>query len=781
MYHALAVIILLGMTSSWQVFGQSVQPPPPGKPTSSVTNASASTASTTGRPAKTNPAIAPDKTASETASSKTPIATLAPIIVTASTEVANPFLNTPAAVQYLDARTIYYTDVKTSADILNQIPNAFASQDSLMPGTTYTVRGSTEDQNLFVNDYRSSVASYVDDIPSIDTQSRNNPLFNIASAEFYSGPQETFFGAPSPAGALNIYSAAPTNNWTGGVDYQYASYEFQQVQANLNAPIIKDQLYAGFAGTFSEQDGFLENLYNNERINGYQKENGLFRLVYQPVKELEIGLYLGLGETNQDSFVGAQAFQQLSSPYQVYTPYNGFNYERNNLEALRIVWHGDGYRVLNVTSRQAQTVNQKYNGTIIFGAPGSSVLFPNPAPPPPAIAVPIVPYNWIYGGYNQKIETYTEELRIESEDPKADLQWRGGFFFSDRTQSGNIGNETFNIPQVGVVGTLVLPNDVEQQDYAFYGQATYRAWDKWDFTGGLRLELVNEDRNSGAEYSNAATAAFGEALFGVSPTNGSGSYTGGDFLPSAQVAYHWTDDQLSWFKVSKAWRPGGVGVTELGPNYDKETSWNFELGHKASFMDDKFLVSPVLFYSHYHNYQTYIVNNPFKTYDANAESATAYGAELSLSAYPLPGLVLNSNWGYTEARYNQFNVPAAEGNPNGTPIENIPEFTIDNNVTYRYKLTKETDLLARVDYNITGDYHIVDTSYADPIKQGAYGLLGARVGYEFKHGGVYLFGTNLTSVHYGEALKNYSDIPPLGLIGIEGNPQMVGFEANLKF
>ena len=772
----MGIIILLGMISNWQVFGQSA-PPPPDNPASSVANASVSTASTTGKPAKTAPTTTPDKTASETASTKTPITTLTPIIVTASIEGGTPFMDTPAAVRRLDARTIYDTNVKTTADILNQIPNAYATQSILNPGTTYTVRGSTEDRNLFVNDYRSSVATYIDDIPSIDTESRNNPLFNIASAEFYSGPQETFFGAPSPAGALNIYSAAPSNNWTGGVDYQYASYQFQQAQVNLNAPIIKDQLYAGFAGTFSEQDGFLENLFNNQRISGYQKENGLFRLIYRPVSELEIGLYLGLGETDQSSFIGVGAFKQQPSPYQVFTPFNGFNYKRNNLEALRIVWHGDGYRILNVTSRQAQTVNQEFNTTFLFGAPGSSTLFPNPAPPPPAFAIPIVPYNWLYSGFNQNIETYTEELRAESEDPEADLQWRGGFFFSDRTQSGNVDDVTFNIPPIGVDGTLVIPNDVKQQDYALYGQATYRAWDKWDFTGGLRLELVHQDRDSGAEYSNAATMGLGEGLFGVSPGTASGSYTGDDFLPSAQVAYHWTDEQLSWFKVSKAWKPGGVGVAELGPNYDKETSWNFELGHKASFLDDKFLVSPVLFYSDYHNYQTYIVDNPLKTFDGNAESATAYGAELSLSAFPLPGLALNTNWGYTEARYDQFSAADA----NGTPIENIPEFTIDNNITYRYELTKETDLLARVDYNVTGDYHITDTSYADPIKQGAYGLLGARVGYEFKYGGVYLFGTNLTNAHYGEALKNFSDVPAVGLVGLEGDPQIVGVEANLKF
>ena len=81
----LVIIILLGMISNWQVFGQSVQPPPPGNPASPVKNASASTAGATGKPAKTAPTTAPDKTASNTASTKTPITTLAPIVVTAST------------------------------------------------------------------------------------------------------------------------------------------------------------------------------------------------------------------------------------------------------------------------------------------------------------------------------------------------------------------------------------------------------------------------------------------------------------------------------------------------------------------------------------------------------------------------------------------------------------------------------------------------------------------------------------------------------------------------
>ena len=675
---------------------------------------------------------------------------LPPIIVTAST--ATP--GTSWSVQDFDAQDIHDTNVRIAPDLLKQVPNVSINTQNSFPGTTYTVRGVGENTLLLNNDLRSSVAQYIDDIPCVDTLSRNTPLFNLASAQFYRGPQETFFGAPSPAGALNIYTVAPTNDWTGKVDYQYGSYEFQQVQASINAPLIKDQLYLGFAGNFSEQDGYITNPVDNSKVNGGQKRNGLLRLIWKPQSNLEIGLYGGLGNLSQSNYYNDLPVSQLPNRYTLPTDFNGYNYQRYNTEALRVVWNGDGYRLLSVTSRQALSLNNLLNASYVVEA---------------------LPLNIEDSGQTLKTETYTQEFRAESQDDSAPLQWRGGFFFSDRSQNGDNQNDIFNLPLItGMPGTADVHaiNNVTEYDYAAYGQATYHATDRLDITAGLRGEIFDEESDSGLALTSIAGAILGG---GTHSETRPASLTQGTYLPTMQATYHWTEEQFTWAKVSKAWRPGGTGIYQLAPNdYTKETSWNFELGHKIDLWDNRLSLTPTLFYSLYHNYQSPYVVTPLIIYETNAKYASARGAELTLTFTPISQLNLTTNLGYTDAHYDEFSGSAN----NGDGVPNIPEYTIDNDIDYRYPLTKTTNLMLRMDYNITGDFYALGTVPTNRYKQGAYGLLSAKVGYEVPHGGVYLFGANLSDSHYNESIL-YD--PSLGFIGNPGAPPTLGVELSLNF
>jgi iron complex outermembrane receptor protein len=672
---------------------------------------------------------------------------LPPIIVTAKIPSGSQ------CFQNFDAQDIQDTNVQTAPDLLQQVPNVSVNSHDSFPGTTYTVRGVGENTLLLSNDLRSSVAQYIDDIPSLDTLSRQTPLFNIASAQFYRGPQETYFGAPSPAGALNIYTVAPTNFWSGTIDYQYGSYDFQQVQATVNAPLIKDQLYLGFAGNFSEQDGYITNSIDNSKVNGDQKRNGLLRLIWTPNSKLEIGLYGGLGNLSQSNYYDDLPVSQLPNQYTLPTNFNGYNYQRYNTQALRVVWNGDGYRLLSVTSRQAQNLSDLYNASYVVKA---------------------LPLNIEDAGETFKTETYTQEFRAESQDNSSPLQWRGGLFFNHRAQSGDDENLIYNLPLItGMPGTAEahVLNNVTESDYALYGQATYHATDRLDLTAGMRGEIFDEDSDSGLGLTGIAGAILGGGFHaGTRPA----SLTQGTYLPTVQATYHWTDEQFSWAKVDKAWRPGGVGLYQIAPSgYTKETSWNFEIGHKISLLDDHFSITPTLFYSLYQNYQAPFVVTPIIIYETNAKYASARGAELTLTYTPVSRLNFSSNLGYTEARYDEYS-----GGVNGSAVPNIPEYTVDNDIDWRYPLTKETNFMLRMDYNIVGDFNALSTSHGSSYKQGAYGLLSAKVGYEFSHGGVYLFGANLSDSHYNESIE-YD--PTLGFIGNPGAPATLGVELSLNF
>ena len=217
-----------------------------------------------------------------------------------------------------------------------------------------------------------------------------------------------------------------------------------------------------------------------------------------------------------------------------------------------------------------------------------------------------------------------------------------------------------------------------------------------------------------------------------------------------------------------------MGIYQIAPSgYTKETSWNFELGHKISLLDNHFSVTPTLFYSLYQNYQSPFVVTPLIIYETNAKYASARGAEITLTYTPVLQLNLTSNLGYTDARYDEYS-----GGTNGDAVPNIPEYTIDNDIDYRYPLTPRTDIMLRMDYDIVGDFYALSTSPTSSYKQGAYGLLSAKVGYEFPHGGVYLFGANLSNSHYNESILFD---PSLGFIGNPGAPATLGVELSLNF
>jgi iron complex outermembrane receptor protein len=673
---------------------------------------------------------------------------LSPIVVTGSS------VGPAESVTSFDDDDVQDANLQSVSNFVQKTPNASVNTRSGFPGTTFTVRGVSESTLLLANDIRSSVAQYIDDIPSIDTLSRDLPLFNIASADFYRGPQETYFGAPSPAGALNIYTVSPTDNWSGNADYQYGSYDFQQVQATVNAPLIKGQLYLGFAGTFAEQDGYISNPVNNSKIDGYQKRDGLLRLIWKPDTNLEIGLYGGLGDQTQSNFYDILPISQQPNPDTLPSDFNGYSEQRNNMQALRIVWNSDDFRLLSVTSRHAQSISDLYNASYIADE---------------------LPLNAVDVGHDFTTETYTQELRAESTDPNAKLQWRTGFFFSDRRQTGDNQNDIYNLPfLIGAPGQALLNviNNAHEDDYALYGQGTYRATDQLDFTLGLRGEVFSEESTSGLR-----TTSITPLIIGTQYHSGTheGTVTDGTWLPSAQATWHWDDSQSTWFKVDKAWRPGGVGIYEIAPgNYSQETSWNFELGHTVELWDRRLSITPVLFFSDYHDYLSDHVVNPVIIYQTNAKYASARGGEITVNCTPTPGLDLSTSFGYTDARYDEFG-----GNQdNGNPIANIPEYTMNNSATYRYAITKETDLMARLDYDIVGDFYALSTQPNYLYQQGAYGLLSAKVGYEFPHGGLYFFGANLTDSHY---LDSIEVDPSLVKAGNPGAPATLGVELSLNF
>lgn len=128
-------------------------------------------------------------------------------------------------------------------------------------------------------------------------------------------------------------------------------------------------------------------------------------------------------------------------------------------------------------------------------------------------------------------------------------------------------------------------------------------------------------------------------------------------------------------------------------------------------------------------------------FTANAGDAHIYGTELEIDAALAPGLVLSLAGGYTHGRF-----VAAGFNGltilTGDRLQNIPEVTTSQSLTYRHPLSDKLTLIARVDNNYIGSR--IDVSYG--VNQlPSYDIANGRVGIEIGHLTTSLFVNDLAN------------------------------------
>ncbi len=670
----------------------------------------------------------------------------------------DPQVNTQVLIQRasstLDVLTNQFMedrDIRRIPDILGTISNVAVNDLTEIANVpTFTVRGSAEDMNIDAFGGTPFVAYYVDDIPALSVYGRSLPIFNLNSAKFYKGPHGTQFGAPGSAGVLRLDSILPGNEFQGSGGYTYGSYNRHQLDGSVSAPIINDVLAIGFSGLYETRDGYVHNAVLNRPYGGIEEAAGRMQLVWTPSSDLEVLFTVGVG--NQDN--GGPNFTSNNGGdlFTVYQGIDGFQKFDSNVEALRVTSKGDGLRFVSSTSRQSNISNIYYDFGTFFGA--------NP-----------YTLDTAYGTYDINEEAYTQEFRVESDDENSPLQWTGGVFFG--TRDNKTTGEMIYDNLLGVFNSFSrFPNNAKQDTYAVFGQTAYTFDDRLEISAGLRLETVKSTRNS---------AMIDPLFFFGGDSINSGKKTTSAASPMAGISWKWNDDQRTYFRYSTGFQPGDIAsashiVAGAEREYEEQTSYNFELGHKASFFDDRFTVNPVLFYTHYDNYQAFVdmgtLGLPL-TAVFNAESAHAMGAELQIGAEPVDGLRFASNLGVQEAKYDEFSFGG--GSYNGFDIPNIPAYSLRNNVSYRQPLGGGF-IMGMLECNVTGNYEFDQKNTGS---QDAYTLFNARLGYEWGQSGAYLFGANLLDEAY---LPNgYADAPAGTFRGTPGAPQTFGFEIRTKF
>jgi iron complex outermembrane receptor protein len=223
----------------------------------------AASGSAAGAPA-TAPATAPADTSQNGAAAGAGGAgELQEVVVTAERR-ATDVQQTPIAVTAVSGDQLQSLHLNTISDLQTTVPS-FQSNDSGGFFNSINIRGMGN--TAITPTIATGVAVFRDGLLMSETIAEDEPMFDIADTEILEGPQGTFVGASSTAGAVEINSANPNfNGLSGYALMSLANYSHTKWQGAVNLPAT-DTLAFRFAFNDEQRGSFYKDI--GSTLNGF--------------------------------------------------------------------------------------------------------------------------------------------------------------------------------------------------------------------------------------------------------------------------------------------------------------------------------------------------------------------------------------------------------------------------------------------------------------------------------------------------------------------------------
>ncbi|OUY07862.1 TonB-dependent receptor [Acinetobacter populi] len=656
-------------------------------------------------------------------------------------------------------------------------------------------------------------------------------ILDVAQLELLRGPQGTLFGKNTTAGLLNITSKAPTFYPDNTLEISAGERNYFQAKGSLS-----DALTETVAGRFSfyktVQDGFIENVAqpNADKLNDIDRQGVRGQILWQPSDHFNLRWIADYHE--EDDQQGTTLLYSIGPTFNhaVY----GENYNRylDNATQAGAQDANLSYKDLKISSDSPKRMQVDQGGTSVeanwtldSGKKLTSITayrFWNFTPTNnDNISADAIRNN----GVSVEDEQYSQELRLSS--AKSDrFDWVTGlYYFQQNLENHNYsiyGNQAdaFILYQNAAArsdiasGTANILNNREThtygyadtKSYAAFGQGTWHTTPKLDITAGGRVTYEEKEARVNrlapiggvnTDYQtllNNQIGAYDSGKLNLSDTSYSGLLT---------ASYKINPNNLFYATYSHGEKSGGFNLAvgtapSAGADslkVDPEIADNYEIGLKQTLWNNRLQLNSNLFWVDVKDYQTtgtqQIGTNYVSVLD-NAGKVRSRGAEIDATIRPIPGLTVNVNGSWNDAKYTKYEgapAPSSVSIPTGVAYQDltgqrvygVPEWIA--NVNFRYDLKSKNKWQPYV----AGSYSWRDWSYGnlDNAKESiidAYGLFNASVGTRYNIGenqlDVSLWAKNLTDKIYVTNVNNGSS----GILNATlGQPRTVGATLKLSF
>ncbi len=662
----------------------------------------------------------------------------------------------PQTISVIDATELEEKGIKTTFDLLNEIPSMLPTPDH---GVGVTFRGLK--RSMFTEN--NPVVLYLNGVPVTNSFGFDLNLLNIERVEVLRGPQGSLYGKDAIGAVVNIVTKNPDNNWHGKVGAEYGSFNTLQTTAAVNGPVLADKVFLGLSGRYDKTDSWIKNIRSgmNEKAGRNDKYDIDGYFLFTPTEELRIRLGGNITKDNQHS-EKAQVLSYGSG----YKDLSAFDRDmakklkkdiedkmttKSNSQNLSVSYNFGDFTLTSVTTRRQRDSDGVFDGDYTSGTLADGLIM----------------------FHDNKLSTLTEELRLAANNTEG-LRWVGGIYLDKDKEDAIMGQQMpgamFGSP---VPMEMQSVSDLKAQTGAVFGQVMLPFLEQFELTLGGRYQQVKKEIDQ-KMYILPVQGKFYANVKGVTPAQKLDTHkTWNTFLPKAALAYFISDKYTAYTSFAKGYMPGGFNYFSSGGGAKENTfkpqqSTNYEIGIKADHGKWRFnLAAFYMDITDIHIYKS--VAGQYMT--DNANKAHSFGTELEATWLPLQGMELTTALSVMEAKYDDYDEGTVKHD--GKNMEGSPSFSGRIGACYHHT----SGVYARADVNHVGNVHYYDGSAKTLQKADPYTLADIKLGFLYDNWDIYAFVKNLSDEKYINAFKSSMGMGAAGF----GTPRTFGVGLSYSF
>lgn len=631
--------------------------------------------------------------------------------------------------------------------------SAFAPNVQISEGATQQtvfIRGIGSGAN---QGFEQSVGTFIDGVYFGRGRSARNPFLDIERIEVLKGPQGVLFGKNTIAGALNIETRKPTDDFEGMVAGEYHDGTGKYGITGLVSGALTDTVNARIVADIGGMDGYVTNHATggkepeseeytvratfvweaSDKLNViFKAENAAYDVKGRHTQLVEAGRYHDLYSSVDPDFETELDFNKSSNSAgdfgDIFDDTSTENY------TLTLTYDLDDYEITATSSYVGYEFENNITGDF-------AVL------------------DYVTLRNEQEHEQFSQELRIASPLFEKFNYIVGAYFQTetlDLLQTFDFEMSAANAAADAVIANGGTPvgfppfsggrvTDLTQDtdSFALFAQGTYNITDALNVTIGLRY--TNDEKELDKEQYKVD---FGTTT--VNPAAGlpwpNHQYNlerkDSDVSPTFNIKYNVNSDTMIYATYSEGFKSGGFDFENAGGSLDTaqfeaETVESQELGIKTTLADGAATLNVALFKSEFDGLQVSAWNGSGFEVD-NAGITETQGIEVDGVILLTEYITLSGNIAYLDSQYGSF--PGATctnaqkavlGNSctqdlTGKDLQFSPEFAGNIALEYFTEVFDELELVATIDVNFTSSYYTAQD--LDPIsQQSGFAKINAQV------------------------------------------------------